>query len=292
MATERIPHEGPTATERIVAPNDKATARSDSTGRAGALRALARLAALRRAPRLLSYVLLGALTGVALLVAAATLPVFFGYHTYVIYGGSMAPSIKAGSVAVSRPSNPQELGIGDVIARRSSPDSPPVLHRIVDITTVDGQRSFVTQGDGNATPDPDPVTFDGAGDKVVYSVPFAGYILHYGGSGLGRLLLIATPLATMAFTFLRDTWRRPRRKKGSVTDPGGQGREEESSPSEAVSPPQEDEAPRQAAAVLMAPPTFWRPAASLLLLAPLALGLVLALAYPSRWIGVQRRPGG
>ena len=204
----------------------------------------------------------------------------------------MAPSIKAGSVAVSKPSSPQQLAVGDVIARRPSSDSPPVLHRIVEITTVDGQPSFVTQGDANGAPDPNPVTFDEPGDKVVYTVPYAGYILHYGGSGLGRLLLIAIPLAALAFTFLRDTWRRPRRKKGSVTDSGGKGREEETSPSEAVSPPQEDEAPQQAAAVLMAPPTFWRPAASLLLLAPLALGLVLTLAYPSRWIGVQRRPGG
>ena len=291
MATERSLDEQ-LEPLREVAPTEAAAPRSEWTGRVGALRALARPSALRRATRLLSYALLGALSGVALLVAAATLPVVFGYHAYIVYGGSMAPSIKAGSVAVSKPSSPQSLEVGDVIARRPFPDSPPVLHRIVDITTVDGQRHFVTQGDENAAPDPDPVAFDGAGDKVVYSVPYAGYILHYGGGRLGRLLLIAAPLAALAVLVLRDTWRRPRRGKGSGTGSAGKGGGEETSPPIAISPPQEDEAPRQAAAVLIDPPTSWWPAASLLLLAPLALALAVALADPSRWIGVQRRPGG
>lgn len=254
---------------RKVPPTEAGAPRSDWTSRLRALRAPARPAALRRAPRLLSYLLLGTLTGVALLVAAATLPVVFGYHAYIVYGGSMAPSIRAGSVAVSKPSSPQQLEVGHVIARRPSPDDSPVLHRIVDITTVDGQRYFVTQGDKNNAPDPDPVTFEGPGDKVVYSVPYAGYILHYGGSGLGRLLLIAAPLATLAVMVLHDTWRPPRRGKGSGTGSAGKGGGEETSPPDTTPPPQEDEAPRQAAAVLIEPPTSWRPAAPLLLPAPL-----------------------
>lgn len=207
MATEKKHRAEPAAALRIVSPTETAAPSSDSTGRAGALSALVRPATSRRGVRLLSYAVLGALIGVGLLIAVATVPTLFGYHTYIIYGGSMGKGLPQGSVAVSKPTSAQELRIGDVVAHRASADSPPVLHRIVDITTVDGQRLFVTQGDANRTPDPIPVAFEGTGDRVVYSVPYAGYILRYGGSGLGRLLLIGAPLAILAVIFGRERWR-------------------------------------------------------------------------------------
>ncbi len=207
MALSRMPREERAATLRIVAPSETAAPQSDWTGRVGALSALARPMALRRAVRILSYALSGALIGALLLVAAATAPVLFGYHTYVIEGSSMAPSLKAGSVAVTGPTSPRALKVGDIVARRSSTDSPPVLHRIVEVQNVDGQRLFITQGDANRSPDPQPVALEGPGDKVIYSVPYAGYILGFAGSGLGRGVLIGVPLVLLAAIFVRE--RRP-----------------------------------------------------------------------------------
>src|SRR4030067_2187329 len=62
---------------------------------------LARLEPVRRAGTLFSYALFAGLVGVLLLVATATVPVLFGYHTYVVNGGSMEPSLGAGSGAVT-----------------------------------------------------------------------------------------------------------------------------------------------------------------------------------------------
>ena len=242
MATERETRAEPAATPRIVAPTETAAPSSDMTGRVGALSALPRSATFRRGGRLLPYAVLGALIGVVLLVAAATLPTLFGYHGYIVYGGSMAPGMRAGSVAVSKPTSPQELTVGDVIAHRLSPDSTPVLHRIVDITVVDSQLLFVTQGDANRTPDPEPVAFEGTGDRVVYSVPFVGYLLHYAGNGLGRLLLIGVPLALLAAITLRDAWRSRRRDVGSGADAS-----EEPSPHGTAPPVTTDEEYRDAA---------------------------------------------
>ena len=147
---------------------------------------------------------LGARTGVLLLVASATLPVLFGYHNYVGHGGRMGASLRAGSAAVTKPTSPYDLRIGDIIARRESEDSPPVLHRIVDIKVENGQRLFTTQGDVNRTPDPQPVALDGPGDKVILSIPYAGYILDFAGTLLGRLLLTGAPLALPATIVIRD----------------------------------------------------------------------------------------
>ena len=274
MALTRKPQE-PAATLRIVAPTETATTRSTWSGRADAISAIARLEAVRRAARLLSYAALGVLIGTLALVAVSTLPVLFGYHTYVVHGGSMGPSLKAGSVAVSKPTSPYDLEIGDIIARRESEDNPPVLHRIVGITSEDGQPVFTTQGDVNRTPDPLPVALDGLGDRVVFSVPYAGYILDFATSGPGRLLLIGAPLALLAATLFRDRWRPTRRKEGlSAEDP----------PSHDAKPPATpDEELREAAAVLMGPTRLWRRGA-LLLLIPLTITLGLALADSGRWV--------
>ena len=279
MALHRKPQEEPAATLRIVAPTETATTRSTWSGRVGAISALARPAAFRRGVRLLSYAALGALIGVLALVAVSTLPVLFGYHTYVVHGGSMGPSLQAGSVAVSKPTSPYDLEIGDIIARRESEDNPPVLHRIVEITVEDGQRLFTTQGDVNRTPDPLPVALDGPGDRVVFSVPYAGYILDFARGGRGALLLIGAPLAVLTVIVLRERWRPPRRKGGS-----GSGDGEQPSSHDAAPPTTTEEDLREVASVSIAPPRPWRHVA-LLLLMPRAMTVGLALADSGRWVG-------
>ena len=197
----------------------------------------------------------------------------------------MGPSLQAGSVAVSKPTSPYDLEIGDIIARRESEDNPPVLHRIVGITTEDGQPLFTTQGDVNRTPDPLPVALDGPGDRVVFSVPYAGYILQYSGSGPAGLLLIGGPLAALAVILLWERRQGPRQGKGSGTGTAADDQAEVTFPLQTTPPMEEEEAGREAAAVLMEPPGFWRRAALLLVLAPLVMIAGLALADPGRWVG-------
>ncbi len=225
---------------KLVAPIETAAPESDKTGRAGVLSALARPLAFRWGARLLSYAVMGALIGVALLVAAATAPTLFGYHTYIVYGGSMGEGLPQGSAAVSKATSAQELSVGDIIARRASPDSTVVLHRIVDVTVVDGQHLFVTQGDANATHDPEPVILEGAGDRIVYSVPYAGYLLDYASGGQGRLLLIVAPLAVLAGMRLREKWQSWREQRGAGAGEGPLSRD-------AAPPPMIEEEYRDAA---------------------------------------------
>ena len=193
------------------------------SGRLGAAKALGAIAApppVKQLVRLVFYAVLAGLVGVLLLVATATVPVLFGYHTYTIDGGSMEPSLHKGSVAVTSPTSPRALRIGDIIAWRASPENSPVLHRIVDIKNVDGQLSFVTQGDENGTPDPTPVTLAGPGDRVVYGVPYAGYVLDFAKSTTGRLLLIGAPLALLVALVFREGSHVAERRERHEVQPG------------------------------------------------------------------------
>jgi len=177
----------------------------------GPLTALTQSYVARRALRLCSYGALAGLLGVLVLVAAATVPVLFGYHNYTVGGDSMEPALKHGSVALAAPTSPRALRVGDIIAYRQSPENPPVLHRIVQIVTNDdGQLGFITQGDQNPLPDAQPVALQGPGDKVVYTVPYAGYVLGFAGSTAGRILLIGVPLPVLLVMFLLPARRRVR----------------------------------------------------------------------------------
>ncbi|MCI0849914.1 MAG: signal peptidase I [Chloroflexi bacterium] len=177
-----------------------------------------------RSLRLLSYAGLAISLVVAAFVAAATLPVLFGYHTYVVSGGSMEPSLNRGSVAVARATNSFALEVGDVIARTESEDGPAVLHRIARIIDDDTGRVIYTQGDANRTEDPKPVMLLGSGDKVIYSVPYVGYILTFGRSPPGRILLLGVPLVLLAASSLyeRSPLRRRRRQPSESLQPSAE----------------------------------------------------------------------
>ena len=134
---------------------------------------------------------LGVLGLLALLLAAA-LPRLWGYQSYVIYGSSMEPAIKLGSLVVAEPVNVDDLQVGDIIAFRS-PNEVTVTHRIVGVREEDGQRYFQTKGDASNDADPQDVSLENSAQQVAYHVPYLGYFVHFAKSTTGIILLIALP---------------------------------------------------------------------------------------------------
>jgi signal peptidase len=131
---------------------------------------------------------------VVVLIMATLLPQIVGMQSYVVYSGSMEPSIRTGDAVVVRPITAQELGVGDVITYRA-PDKPNefITHRIIEVRGTTSELSYLTKGDANSTLDLDEVRADRVVGKVVYPVPFAGYLLHFSNTPAGRLLLVAVP---------------------------------------------------------------------------------------------------
>jgi signal peptidase len=181
------------------------TAMASSSPDSNAAPALSRTAL--RAAKVVSGCVVAGMVGVLLLVAIATMPALFGFHAYTVDGNNMAPALKRGSVAIAAPTSAGKLRVGDVIAYRASGSHPPLLHRIVQITNDNGQPGFITQGDRSATPDAVPVALQGSGDKVIYTVPYAGYILDFARSMLGKIVLIGLPLPALLGLFLLP-WKR------------------------------------------------------------------------------------
>jgi len=112
-----------------------------------------------------------ALLGSLLTVAATNL---LGYENFVIYSGSMEPTVKVGSLLLTRPVDVEDLRVGDVITYRSPGNHTTLTHRIVSIRQEDGDWVFQTKGDANPEPDPREVVLRGQVTKMAFDIPYLG----------------------------------------------------------------------------------------------------------------------
>lgn len=139
------------------------------------------------------------------LVLAALLPSLLGYEALIVYSGSMAPFLAIGDVAVIQPAKPQDLRVGDVVTYRSASNSRVlVTHRIIRIEAQEGILAFETKGDANPDVDYWSVAEDTVVGRVIYKVPYVGYIFDFAQTMSGRLLLVGIP----ALLLVIDTSRR------------------------------------------------------------------------------------
>ena len=157
------------------------------------------------------------LVGAALVVVGALTvslaPRLLGYSSVVVYGGSMADSVPVGSIAVTETVRPEDVSVGDVIVfhppttlTNLSTNPLPLMHRVVSVREEEGQRVFQTKGDANPTPDPTEVALQGTGSRVVYTVPYIGYLVNFAGTRLGWVLLLMLPATYLGITTLRRIW--------------------------------------------------------------------------------------
>ena len=118
----------------------------------------------------------------------------------------MGSALRVGSVAVTQPIEAADVHEGDIVAFSASEHTPPVLHRVVAITVdEDGHRVATTKGDANDAPDQHPLFLDGDGERVVYFVPWIGFLLVFVQSSSGRILML---ISIGALCLLRQLQRR------------------------------------------------------------------------------------
>ncbi len=179
-------------------------------------------AALAAGVRLLRVVAAIALFAVLAIVLAGVLPTYFGAESFTVYSGSMEPTIHVGALAVVRPAKVSELHAGDVITYRL-PTQPGVIvtHRLIAVEKgEDGRIRFRTKGDANRVEDLVLVDQTAVLGRVVYSVPYAGYLVEFSKSARGRLLLVGLPALLLALDFLRDRLAKKRAGTMSTTAVG------------------------------------------------------------------------
>ena len=153
---------------------------------------------------------LAAMFGIAGLMLV---PAAFGLHRYVILTGSMTGTYDPGSIVFDKQVPTSSLEVGDAITYAPPPGMSPnhelVTHRIVRIAPGrGGQRVFQTKGDANKTADRWRFNLPAAEqDKVVFSLPYAGYVFAVLGVKQFRMALIGAPALLVALWIVIGMWR-------------------------------------------------------------------------------------
>lgn len=157
-----------------------------------------------------------------------------GWEFDAVLSGSMEPEFMVGGLVVIKPVDADTLEIGDVISFKLPGIDTPICHRIIDIQSADGQKSFQTRGDANEEPDMDLVPLASVNGKAIFYTPYVGRLAEVRNLGITRIPVLGKelPAAAMFVLFLgilfiglmskeliediywpEKRWRRERRKK-------------------------------------------------------------------------------
>jgi len=166
------------------------------------------------------YVFLAAVVVIALLLVATLFPIPGNFSVKIVQSGSMEPSIKTGSLVVVRPA--ELYSEGDVITfGEDTKEKIPTTHRIVQVRVVSGEYRFTTKGDANEDPDPREIVESDVHGKVLFSVPYAGYLIAFAREPIGFALLVGVPAGAIVldeFFKIGHEWVALRRKKQTETE--------------------------------------------------------------------------
>jgi len=160
------------------------------------------------------WIFMVAVVGLGLLLMLSLIPIS-GFKIKIVKSGSMEPAIMTGAIVVDHPE--PSYTVGDVITFGADTKVQiPTTHRIYAVNTDGGQTLFTTKGDANDAPDPVQTPLAAVHGKVVYSVPYLGYMLAFARQPMGFALLVGLPAALIIFEeigkIVREV-RRLRRKK-------------------------------------------------------------------------------
>jgi len=101
-----------------------------------------------------------------------------GFQPSIIASGSMTPTLDVGDIAITVPTSPENIKVGDIIQYWRSGEPAPTIHRVIEINRAGGVTYIVTKGDANTAPD-EPIAATRALGKVVFVIPKLGWISIY-----------------------------------------------------------------------------------------------------------------
>ena len=154
--------------------------------------------------KILYYVVLGFIGVIAILLIISVLPITGNIKFMTVLSGSMEPAIKTGSVVMTKPSS--NYGVGDIITFGPyTKTKPPTTHRIVEVKNADNDNDddndniYVTKGDANNAPDVREVSQKDVIGKVMFDVPYFGYVVAFARKPIGFLLILIVPALAIVF---------------------------------------------------------------------------------------------
>jgi len=135
-------------------------------------------------------------------------PAVAGHQAYIVLGGSMSPTFKAGSLALIKPLDPQSIKVGDILTYRTTDKSDLMTtHRVVAVNGQGNELSFTTRGDANDVNDGQPVKPADIVGRVSTAIPYAGYLMQFAQTQKGLVALVFIPGVLIIIFELRNLFK-------------------------------------------------------------------------------------
>ncbi len=181
---------------------------------------------MKYAQTILNGIFIAVLLGVAGLFLATLMPIPGNIEIKIVKSGSMEPFIRTGGIVIIKPETSYQLG--DVITfGKDSKTEIPTTHRIAGMKEENGVVYYTTKGDANEEADPNQIVNRDIIGKMIFTVPYAGFILDFAKKPVGFVFLIAIPAALVIFYEIIAMWNEiktlMRRRKDRNLPDGGHG---------------------------------------------------------------------
>lgn len=142
----------------------------------------------------------------------------FGWRVDLVCSGSMDPELKVGTLLVTRPVEPEEILVGDIITfspKGITLGENMVSHRVIGIEEA-SPLYFRTKGDANDNPDPFMVPTRNLLGRISFKIHYVGYIASFLQTTWGFLLGLVVPgliIITIYITSIRRLLRNNRKER-------------------------------------------------------------------------------
>lgn len=117
--------------------------------------------------------------------------------------------INKGGIVVIKPE--QSYKIGEIVNFQDGNES--VTHRISEIRIVGGEAKYITKGDANNAPDRREISGKDILGKVLFDIPYLGYIVSFVQKPVGFILLLVVPAAVIIGDEARKIYGEIKKKK-------------------------------------------------------------------------------
>ncbi|SDM94757.1 signal peptidase, endoplasmic reticulum-type [Fictibacillus solisalsi] len=135
-------------------------------------------------------------------------PAFNGYQLKTVLSGSMEPGIQTGSIIAVKPGGDMtRFQKGDVITFKAS-ENKLITHRIYKVEGKGDNVRYITKGDNNNAPDPEPVlSANVVAQYNGFTIPYIGYGMEFAQSKKGTMLLMIVPGILLLIYSAITIWR-------------------------------------------------------------------------------------
>ncbi len=134
----------------------------------------------------------GAMIAIVLFLLVAMFPIKGNYQIKIVKSGSMEPAIQTGAIVVIKPSKIYKED--DVVTfGKDTKKEIPTTHRIVSSRVESGVMIFTTKGDANEDNDTREIRQSEILGKVLFDMPYLGYLLDFAKKPAGFVIFIVIP---------------------------------------------------------------------------------------------------